>query len=354
MAVLIEAISVVVCRVAIDERFSGGWTAFFAAIPNRTMFGDGDLTVVSFMSPDDAESYIFYLESAGLDFNVGGTTGDIAVVDQVRGPTIPSPWLEFGEVDKDGNKVKACWLAGQEPGDVFAHRGWHYDGSLSQKPGFVPAEDVDKSVKFLRREGGLEVYLDIETGKEVYLGRSEIPGETKQTIFERLSAICTEAVELDLEMQTIRESGDEERGAAIYLRLQGDLLVTAESIISGPGRNMAFAHFVRGLVLRVLNRQAEAEPCFRHSHKIQPGVPNTLLELVRCLGELGKYDEALPFAREAVMISPDDPATAGNLAMCLIQNGERDEARKAIDRAIELDPENRINRYIYENFERYF
>lgn len=50
--------------------------------------------------------------------------------------------------------------------------GWQYQGSLSQTYAFAPADHVDKSLKFLRHEDGVDVYLNSLTGKEVYLGRT--------------------------------------------------------------------------------------------------------------------------------------------------------------------------------------
>jgi hypothetical protein len=40
--------------------------------------------------------------------------------------------------------------------------------------------------------------------------------------------------------------------------------------------------------------------------------------------------------------------------MCLIQTRQREEARDAIDHAIMLDPSAPTNRYIRDNFDRYF
>ena len=52
---------------------------------------------------------------------------------------------------------------------------WKFDGSLSHSYGFAPTEHVDKSLKYLRHENGLDVYLNTVTGQEVYIGRT---GET--------------------------------------------------------------------------------------------------------------------------------------------------------------------------------
>jgi hypothetical protein len=43
---------------------------------------------------------------------------------------------------------------------------------LSAGYDFVPTEQLDKSLVFLRHEGGLDVYFNRVTGKEVYVGRT--------------------------------------------------------------------------------------------------------------------------------------------------------------------------------------
>ncbi|MBK9214639.1 MAG: tetratricopeptide repeat protein [Chloracidobacterium sp.] len=350
MAVLIEAISVIVRRRSIEERFPGGWRGFLSDAPNRTLYSDEEIASVSFMSADDVKAYIFYLESHGLDFEIGGKTVDISVVDQVRGFTTPSPWLEFGDLEKDGNLVKACWITGTEPNYVFTPRGWNYEGSLSQKPGFVPKEEFDQKLKFLREENGLEVYLDLQTNEERYVGRAHVTGETRGEIVRTLEGLCAVAHELDVEAQLARESKNESRGAEIFLRLSEELLPEAQRIARVPGRKLAFAHFTCGLILRVLKRQPEAEIYFRRANDLAPGTSHNLLELVRCLGEQGKYDEALLFAREAVACEPDNPACLGNLAMSLFIIGEKEEARLHLDKALAIDPNDTINRQILQNF----
>ena len=115
---------------------------------------------------------------------------------------------------------------------------------------------------------------------------------------------------------------------------------------------MSFAHFARGLLFRILKQHDSAETSFRVANYLQPNVTNTLLELVRCLGEQEKYVDAVPFARQAVEIEPDSPACLGNLAMSLFMIGKKDEALGYIERALEIDPLDQINRQIYQNFEK--
>ena len=174
MAVLVEAISVVVRRTAIDAKFPGGWAAFAAHAPNRTLCADGEIARLGFMSPADVESFVRALELAGLTHLDGDTAVDLVVVDQMSGPASPSGWLEFGHVELGpaGGKVAACRLAGSRVASIMLPEGWEYEGSLSHTYGFIPAGEVDKSLEFLRHENGVDIFLNRLTGQEVYIGRT--------------------------------------------------------------------------------------------------------------------------------------------------------------------------------------
>lgn len=187
MAVLVEAISVIVRRDAIDKRFHGGWRKFENGLPNRTLCADKELARVGFMSPLDVEAFVRYLENGGLTFMKNGQAVDFAVVDQIRGPMMPVEWLEFAHLSlsKTGGRVAACWLFEEPRIAVGIHMknrdmtlatpdGWTYDDSLSANFKFVENDKMGEKLKFLRHENGTDVYLDQSTGKEVYIGRPKV------------------------------------------------------------------------------------------------------------------------------------------------------------------------------------
>lgn len=354
MAVLVEAISVIVRRPAIAHRFKGGWPAFQRAIPNATGCHDDDLARVGFMTPADVEAFVSELEAGGLIFRRDGQAVDIAVVDQLRGPSVPAPWLHVGRIKQGDKHLVAAALSGQRPTQIAVPQGWQLEGSLSDRPGFAAEGTEGDRLKFLRHEGGNDVYLDLISGKEVFVGRPAVKGDSEAALFTQLEKICHDALNLEAKSEPLKALGDAASAAPLFEELQDRLLPETERIANGPGRNMAFAHFTRGLVLRILKQMPAAEASFRKANELQPGVINTLREIVRCLGEQGKHSEALPFARKATEVGPVDAGAWGNLAMCLIQCGERAEARKAIDFAIDLDPQDPLNRYIRDNFESYF
>lgn len=185
MAVLVEAISVVMRRIAIDAKYPGAWAAFVDEAPNRTLCYDSDLARVGFMTPQDVGAYIECLEKHGLAFITNGKAHDIVVVDQQEGPTVKCEWLEFAQLPFGGagGKVSACWLfegpriaSGLHiPGaamDLHTPPGWTFEGSLSQRFGFVPNQDLKSRLQFLRSDNGIDVFLDLDTGKEVFVGRT--------------------------------------------------------------------------------------------------------------------------------------------------------------------------------------
>lgn len=119
MAVLVEGLSVIVRRDAITARYPGGWPAFLDTAPNDTLCFDDDLACVGFMTPVDVGEYVGQLQSGGLTFLRDRAAVDMAVVDQMEGPTAQIHWLEFTHVTlaSTDNKVAACWLY-EGPRDV--------------------------------------------------------------------------------------------------------------------------------------------------------------------------------------------------------------------------------------------
>jgi len=176
MAVLVEAISVIVRADAILSRFEGGWDAFQACVPNATMCADGEIARVGFMMPADAQAFVGVLERGGLVHLHEGDAIDLAIVDQLRGVTSRCDWLQFGHVGLGGElkqRVAACRLAASATTDLITPPDWTYDQSLSSSYCFVPVEHVPRTMKFLRHEGALDVYLDRATGQEMYVGRTQ-------------------------------------------------------------------------------------------------------------------------------------------------------------------------------------
>jgi hypothetical protein len=175
MAVLVEGISVIIRRKAIEEKFPGGWEAFVDDVPNDTLCADDELARVGFMSPDDVKAYIRHLEEFGFRYLEQGRAADLVVGDQLQGPAAPCDWGQFGHVtvgQDPRQRVAACRAAGSTVNMLIHPDWWQYEGSLSQTLGFVPDDHPDNGLRFLRRENNVDVYHNSLTGKKVYIGRT--------------------------------------------------------------------------------------------------------------------------------------------------------------------------------------
>lgn len=181
MAVLIEAISVVIRGEAISENYPGGWMQFQEDAPNDTICADGELVRIGFMDPDSARAYIERIETLGLKYY--SPPHNIEVVDQHRGPlrlderrTSTGDWLEFGSfMGGPASNIKVAWarLIGSKLTEFVTPEGWRAENSAS----FHFVEPGDPRYEFLREEGALAVYLDHESGMEMW--GSVVPDDEK-------------------------------------------------------------------------------------------------------------------------------------------------------------------------------
>lgn len=176
MAVLVEALNVVVRINRIRAKFQGGLKAFKENIPNKTLSMDSGLARVGFMTPFDAEIYIDYLEENGLIFISDDKAKDLIVIDQFKGPTIQCDWIELITVKLQGIECRACKLKSDPDTPLSFHVpvGWEpkEDNIL-----FLEKEEVEKRMLYLDRNKNVEHYFDINTGKNMYVGRTNNPTE---------------------------------------------------------------------------------------------------------------------------------------------------------------------------------
>lgn len=167
MGVLIEAISVVVSTSILQAKYQGGVARYERDAPNRTFCSDSHLARVGFMAPPDVRAYVDRLRELGLTFHNGSEFVDIAVVDQVHGPTSLCPWLQCG---RHPMGFAMAWLRGTSPSPMAAPRGWTIEQSSQLH--FVSNDDSSSRSLPLLREGMVDSVLDYATGKIMYVGRT--------------------------------------------------------------------------------------------------------------------------------------------------------------------------------------
>lgn len=175
MAVLVEAYSVLIRRDSIATAFEGGWEALLASVPNNTLCFDDHLARIGFMAPADAGHFMDRLAVGGLVYvNAEEQPQDFVVADQLTGISMDCWWIEMFHADHfgSGTKVMAARFAGDQSWDIAVPKGWNYEQSLSRKTLFMTPKEEKTRLILLRHEKGQDVYLDLNTGKEVYVGRT--------------------------------------------------------------------------------------------------------------------------------------------------------------------------------------
>lgn len=175
MAVLIEGISVVIRVDAIMNIFPGGRQGFESGVPNRTLYADGELVRIGFMQFEDAMQYIAQLETQGLRYKLNGKAEDLVVIHQTQGFIIPCDWAEFGFINYLGDpkkRIAICRLVGSKCHAVYRPDDWVYERSMTARSTFVSTGWAREFLQFLRHENGVDVYKDLRSGEELYLGRT--------------------------------------------------------------------------------------------------------------------------------------------------------------------------------------
>lgn len=141
MAVLIEAISVVVRLSDVKDKYPGGWEQFVRETPKEMLCADSNVARVGFLDRAEAEAFVQGLTGHGLTFLTEGKSADIAVIDQATGPTTPVDWLEFGIVPFLDGAVTIARMVGDTENMLMTPDGWQFERSLSRAAGLTP-DDV--------------------------------------------------------------------------------------------------------------------------------------------------------------------------------------------------------------------
>ena len=171
MSVLVEVFSIIIKRDIVQLRYPGGVDAYRLDCPTNTFCSDGILTRIGFMTLSDTEQYAAHLLDMGVLPKDDIALQEFAIMDQFDGHLTQSYWLNFAR-HPDGYSM--CWPAGADPGQLAVPEGWNAAQSKSfRKPGDTagPASKV----QYLRTDGRVAVFVDRETGKELYVGMPDLP-----------------------------------------------------------------------------------------------------------------------------------------------------------------------------------
>jgi len=133
MAILLEAISVVIKVEMIEDKCKGGMLGLLrdVAYLNLPWHMDDELFRIGFMGPDTLfHRFLPALEERGLEF-----TKDWCIVDMMSGPTKPCNWLGFGRqmFFKNGSSLgvsfdsySIAWLKSKNHSGIVCNDGNEY------------------------------------------------------------------------------------------------------------------------------------------------------------------------------------------------------------------------------------
>ena len=332
MAVLIEGYSVVVRNSDVAAKYPGGSEAYRDACPNATFCADDHLSRVGFMARQDAEDFVDQLAAKGLTSCRDGASADVALVSQSGTPLWPCGWLEIA---RSGGLLLA-WLAGTDRGDLHAPATWNAGQDLQ----FFSPEEAERRLEFLRSEGGVDVYRDRATGRELYVGRTS-PPKPEQS---RHDSLYRQACALVEGLILLHGQAPGELDAGSRRRLEEALPLFGEVLHINPG-NWA-AMWLLGKVRQRLGDKERALEWFARAHRVRPDQPDVAREAAIAAMEVGRPQEAVSFCERAVQAKPDDPGLRANLALALLFSGRPAEARPVAGEALRRDPADQITAHI--------
>ena len=293
--------------------------------PNRMFLGDDDIWRCSFMSNDDAGAFIKKLEAHGLNGSTGPNP-DVVLVNEFNHDIYPyCEWLQLGNYQK----AIVAWMAGSDPEKLVAHEG--FDPAVGSGLLFRDKTNL-QDLEFLRVEGNIEVYLDKQSGAEVYLGRTRTPEALFQTACEAIRP----HFKIPGEAPVTGEAADVVNSAVADL----------EKLIADYP-DFAQAMFFCGKGYIALGQCGPAYRHFAKGYELEPNVEGYARELGGVCLELGKFDEAVVIGEKAATLKPDDRETLGNLAIIYLMAERIDAAQKAINSALKIDPDDTVNQNLH-------
>jgi hypothetical protein len=328
VAIVLDGWAVVARRSQVEARL-GGFVRWFEIAPTRVACADRDLCCVAFMVHEDASAFLLKLESMGLQSERDGSYRDVALVGKDHGPWQHAcPWLQLGRYAG----VSAVWMDGTDPDPLVVPLTWQPDSIIN-----LSAAETAKRLKFLRRDGGVEVYLDTETGKEMYRGRTAPSDDMDPAIEQRFQAVVADLKPLLTFNGPQRSLGWFER------RRLAKGIRELEAIASGYRWRI---WWYLGIARRAAADATGAFDAFQRAYDVNPTNADVSRELGgQCLA-LGRGDQAVMLCDRNCSLHPDDAGLRSNLALACMVAGDMKRAKAEITRALEMDPSDKISRVL--------
>lgn len=351
MAVLIEAVCVVVRRDAIEKRISGGWATFEAAVPTGAFCYDNEIASVGFMAVADAETFVTHLRALGLHVNLASSDSDACMVEQLGRSGAPASWLGTTRLSTDeiGGEVAVAFLKGTLESRVVMPGRWTFEGSVSQRPlEFVQVED--DRLKFIRREDNVEVYWDEVQRREVYVGRPYDPQagrglQLSDAQREEHNRLWNEASSIADDHKLYARVPPFKPGFFLGRRMRKAIALLDRVIELHPSN--AAALWMQGKFLQLLGDFDSSLDRLAKACLIDPNNASFAREAGISATEAGKLDVAVFYAQEALKATPGDAGLRTNLAVAHLFAGNLSAAEIEINSARAAEPEDPITHSVW-------
>ncbi len=341
MPVLVEGISVIIRRAAIERRYKGGWTAFAGQRANGTLCFDSEIARIGFMNPIAVVQFVNGLRSHGFIFpepTIEPT--EIVVIDQLTGPTTPCQWIECFRTPIPGGIVMAARLVGSREQNLVCPGGWDYSRSLSKRGSFVPKNRLEENYDFIGEENNVKCYRDKRTGEKVYIGspvlsasaNQDVPSSERahaQTLFAEAAALITTHPVAN----PILTAEDE----PLVAKAKADLEWVAS--LSPQSWNV---WWVLGVACRLLKDREGAYAAFRRAFLINPKHVEVGRNLAQECIALGHAKESLEVTGAMLRLAPQDSGLIANHALALLIDGDLEGAGGEVNRAFEMNPSDEV------------
>lgn len=175
MAIIIEAINIIIKREMVDNKCKGGFLGLLADISFMELpwHMDKELVRIGFMDPDSLNHFIPALIERGIEFNE-----DWCIVDMMSGPTQPCVWFGFGRqmLFKNGSNIGVSfgsysigWLKSKNHLGIICDenkeyylaspKGWTFNNAITNINN-VPIEDTKKLLISLGLPNGMVPFID--------------------------------------------------------------------------------------------------------------------------------------------------------------------------------------------------
>lgn len=326
MAVIIEGWAVIARRAAVEAALPDGVAGWIALAPNRMACVDRDLCRVGFMVREDAVAFTVKLDAAGLRSQQDGTYRDVAIVGADGVWEHACPWLRVGRYAG----VHAAWLDGADPEPIVVPLMWRPNSLVH-----LSGEEVAKRLKFLRVEGGVEVYLDTVTGKEMYRARTSPPAELDGDLEQRFRAIA------DVVLPLLGLGGPPRKLGWFERRKLAKAIRELESFASGDRWRV---WWLLGMARRAATDPTGALDAFQRAYAANPGEESVAREFGAQLLALGRGADAVVVCERNCDLHPADAGLRANLALACVVADDLPRAKTEAARALAMDPADKITR----------